>query len=304
MRIAEQSLQMARALSDRHTEAFGLSILGYSTMFQGNMREGARFLEQSLALYRVFGDKIGQATTMEWLSLAHLDLDRTITIARESLELNRELGNLSGIASSLTSLARVAIWSGDLSSPVRWLEEALSISRQIGDQISEATVLISFGTLAYWLSDYRQANLHYEEVIRLSEKTGDHFNNLWAHTFMAYAILRQGNIQQARQIFVDSIGHSQKRGITIGLVFAVEGLASLEVNQKEPERAAWLFAWADTMRERMADSRPPIEQASVDRDIAVIRSQLDEPTFENACKTGRAMMQEQVIETLLLEIRC
>jgi hypothetical protein len=120
---------------------------------------------------------------------------------------------------------------------------------------------------------------------------------------MAYAILRQRDIQRARQLFEDCIKRSQKAGFTIALVFAVEGLASLNVNQNEPERAARLFAWADAMREKIGDSRPPIEQASVDRDLAGIRSQLDDTTFENACKAGRHLTQEQAIEDALLEKR-
>jgi hypothetical protein len=49
---------------------------------------------------------------------------------------------------------------------------------------------------------------------------------------MAYALVRQGDIQQARQMFDDSIRRAQQAGFTIALVFAVEGLASLNVNQK------------------------------------------------------------------------
>jgi predicted ATPase len=303
IQIAEQSLQMARTISDKYTEAFSLYFLGGLTLLQGNVEEGARILEQSLAIYRALGDKIGQAMTMELLAINHFDLERATALARESIQLYRELGHLSGIGSCLITLARLTIWSGDLSSPVLWLEEALSVSRQTGNQITEVVALTNFGTLAYWLCNYHQAMAYYEEAIRLGEKIGDQFDIRWAQIFMAYTILRQGDIQLARQKFVDCIGLSQKVGFTIGLVFAVEGLASLNVAQDEPERALQLFAWADTMREKIGDRRPPIEQASVDRDLAVIRSQLDEPTFENACKTGRAMTQEQVIETLLLETR-
>jgi len=38
-----------------------------------------------------------------------------------------------------------------------------------------------------------------------------------------------------------------------------------------------------------------VEQASVERDLAVIRSQLDDPTFENAYNTSRAMLMEQAV---------
>ena len=304
IRIAGQGLQMARALSDKPVEAFSLSTLGILTLLQGNVDEGARYLEQSLALYRALGDKIGQATVMEWLSIKHDDLNRAIATARESLQLYRELGNPLGVASSLSVLARLTLWSGDISSPRPWVEEALSIARRSGNHVSEGQPLVILGLLAYWNGDLEQAILHYEEAIRLTEKHGDYFTNLWARVYMAYALLRQGDIQQARQMFIDSMCHAHKKGFTIAMVFAVEGLASLEVGQNEVERAGRLFAWADATREEMGDSRPPIEQARVDADLAAIRSCLDEAALEQAREAGRAMTQDQAAAYAMREGRC
>jgi hypothetical protein len=147
IRIAGQSLQMARTLSDRQTEAFSLSCLGAFTLLQGGMGEGTLLLEQGLALYRALGDKIGQAATMEWLSIHQNDLERATAFAKESLGLYRELGHLSGIATSLTYLARLTLWGGDFASPAPWLEEALSISRQLGDHYVKKGLSLFSGLL-------------------------------------------------------------------------------------------------------------------------------------------------------------
>ena len=56
--------------------------------------------------------------------------------------------------------------------------------------------------------------------------------------------------------------------------FVIERVASLNVNQGQPERAARLFAWADATPEKIGDRRPFVEQASVERDLAAIRSGL------------------------------
>jgi hypothetical protein len=49
------------------------------------------------------------------------------------------------------------------------------------------------------------------------------------------------------------------------------------------------------MREDIDDTRPPVEQADVDRDLATIRTHLDEARFTLACAEGRAMTLEQAI---------
>jgi hypothetical protein len=53
------------------------------------------------------------------------------------------------------------------------------------------------------------------------------------------------------------------------------------------ERAVRLFAWADSVRRAIGDPRSPVEQADVDRDFALIRSQLDEVTIDAARAVGR-----------------
>ena len=140
IRLAEQGLQMARAISDKQLEAFSLSLLGVVTHLQGNVGEGVSLLEESIAISRTLGDKISQADTMAWLSLIHHDHE-AMDLSRESLKLYREFGHLSGIKNSLITLARQTIWMGDFSSPVAWLDEALSISRQLGDKTDEAMTL-------------------------------------------------------------------------------------------------------------------------------------------------------------------
>ena len=297
--LAEKSLQMARSLGDKQSEAFSLSILGGFTLLQGSVGEATPLLEQSLALYRELGDKVGQTSTIDWLSINNSDLARAASYAREGLELCRELGDLAGVASILTTLARLTYSQGDFSSPASWLDEVLSLSRQLGDQVREDEALITYGTLAYWQGDYQRAIAFYEEGILLGEKIGYHYQNLWAQIYTAYAVLRQGDIHKAHLLFANGIHDMQKANLLIGLVFAMEGLASLQVNQGQAERGVQLFAWADALREKLGDPRPPVEQASVERDLAIIRSKVDEGEFTRLSTEGRTMTVEQAIDFAL-----
>ena len=298
VRLAEQGLQMARALSDKQLEALSLSLLGVVTHLQGNVGEGVSLLEKSIAISRTLGDKISQADTLGWLSLIHHD-NEAMDLSRESLRLYREFGHLSGIKNSLITLARETMWRGDFSSPVPWLDEALSISRQLGDKPDEAMTLTGIGILAYWKGDYGRANEFYEEAIILSEKIGFRTWNLFIHVHLAYAILRQGEIQRAFSLFEDSIRNTQKAGFMIALIYAMEGLASLNVNQEQPERAAQLFAWADTMRKEISNPRPPVEQNSVEKDLVSIHAQVDDATFEKLWDEGSKLTTEEAIDLAL-----
>jgi tetratricopeptide (TPR) repeat protein len=198
-------------------------------------------------------------------------------------------------------LARLTYWRGDVTSPTVWLEEARSISRQLDDRTAEAYVLATHGNLAYWQGNYPLAIAYLEEAILLNKKSGDRYQNLWAQVSLAYAILRQGDIQQARALFAESIHNTVKAGLTIALVFAVEGLASLDINEGQFGRSARLFAWVDMMRDKLGDHRPPVEQASVEKDLAAIGSKVDDADFARLSAEGRAMTIEQAIR-LAMEV--
>jgi tetratricopeptide (TPR) repeat protein len=297
--IAEQSLRMARTLSDQQAEALSLLMLGRAISLQGNLREGIPVMEQSLASFRALGDKLGQADAMLWLSWSHNDLERSKALLRESLRLYRELGHLSRIADGLALLAHRTIFGGDFSSPIPWLEEACDLFHQLGNITSQGNVSSNYGLLHYWQGDLEQAQAHYQEALRLYEKVGDIRNAVWSQTQIAYIFLRQGEMDQARETFGVAIQQFRKTNSAIGLVYAVEGLAGMKVNQGQVERAAQLFAWADAMRETINDARPPLEQAEVDRNLAVIHAQLDGVTFQAEQTAGRKLTLDEAIELAL-----
>jgi predicted ATPase/class 3 adenylate cyclase len=300
--IATQSLELSRAISDKHAEAFSLWGLGIVFTMQSDVERGISMVEQSLALYQWLGDKLGQANATRFLSLNnHKDLERSKSFLLESLRLYRELGTRSGIAFCLNLLALIAIWEGDFSLSVPWLEEALAIHRQLGNKRAEAETLVNYGSLSYWKGDYERANMYFEESIKLREKISGSPEDwsYWSHVHMAYVRLRQGNIPKANDLFALSLQGFQKANTTIGSVYTIEGLASLHVNQNQLDRATRLFAWADAMREKIGDHRPPIEQASVERDLAVIHSKMDDTEFTRLSADGRTMRVEQAIALAL-----
>ena len=291
---AEESLQVARAFSDRENEALSLLFLGRNIAFPGDYHVGFPLLEQSLALYQSLGDTLGQAMATAWLGNNHNDVERSKSLLLESLKLHRDLGNLSDIAWCLGDLAYQSILAGDLSSPGPWLEEAITLFRQLGDLPNEADTLTSLGTLAHYQDDYQRAHTFFEQAIKLYEKVGG-FWSYWPRVRMAHTFLRQGDYQQAKETFQICIPRFQDDDSVGGLTFIIEGLASLHLNQGYPPRAARLFGWADGMREKSGDHRPLIEQVDVDQDINTCLAQMGKEAFSDAYEEGKKMSLDEAI---------
>jgi predicted ATPase/class 3 adenylate cyclase/DNA-binding CsgD family transcriptional regulator len=294
-KIGNQSLELSRAISDQQAEALSLWDLGMVLSMQGNYKEGIPFVEQSLALYRTLGDKFGQALATVWLATNLNDLERSKAFISESLRLYRELGHLLGIANCLHELALRTIWAGDFSSSVPLLEEARTLYRQLGNKTGEGIVLAEYGTLAYWRGDYQQAYAYYKESFELHENAGEYYLASWAGVNMAYALLRRGDISKAKEMFERWVQRSYNSKDIDLAIYTLEGLASLYVHQAQQERATRLFAWADAMREKIINHRPPVEQRSVERDLAVIHAILGKAELAKLSEEGQAMTVEEAI---------
>ncbi len=300
-RAAEESLQLARSLSDRPTEALALFVIGKIIGAPGDHAGGAPFFEQSLAIYRALGDKVGQATALMRLAIHHSDPAFSLSLILESLKLHRELDNLYDMAFCLIHLSRHAIYRGDFSSPPAWLEEARTLCHALGAQPDEADAINISGLLAYWEGNHQQALTYFEQAIALDEKIGNLYWALWPRVNMAYAFLRDGNEQQAGNHFKICLQQFHKDNSAIGMVYTLEGLASLYVNRAQFELAVQLFACTDAIRKKLGNPRPPVEQGDVDISITTCLAKLGEFAFSDAYEAGQKISLEEAVAYALEE---
>jgi tetratricopeptide (TPR) repeat protein len=290
---AEMSLALSREIGDSQGEAFCLYTLA---TLQEDSFSMHRLLEQSLALYRMLGDKAGQAKILSELGHSYGDgSERALAFAKESLALYREVGDPINVFAQLTSLASLFTQNEDYAAARKLMEEALPMQRQLGLKNEIPYGLAAVGRLAFWQGDLKQARACFEESVVLSDETGQFPQGFWPRAQLAYVLLRQGEIAPARLEFVDSLNRSRTVGGVIGTVFVLEGLASLAVAESQLERAASLFAWADSMRQTNDYTRPANERTDVDRDLSAIRLRLDEAALQVAQAAGRAMTLEEAV---------
>ena len=299
--FAREALALYRELGDQHGVAFALFILGNALCEQDDFAGGRPLVFESLALYRTLGDRLGIAMVLERLGETAdcIEYARTRAYLEESLEQYRALGFAAGIANSLGNLGRLEYRFGDYASARARLTESLEILRRLGP--SNIYIIYNLlGELSLREGHYEQARAYLEESLALAHERGwgEYY---WILVHLGYAVLRQGDPARARALFIEASQSLQEIGSKIGVIYALEGLASLAVAQQQPEQAARLFVWADAMREILENPRWPPEQAEVDRDLATIHAQLDQAAFAAACAAGQAMTLEQAVAFALEE---
>ncbi len=291
---ANQALDLSRGISDQSTEAYSLYILGVSYWNKGDFEQGVPIMKQSLALYEAVGDKLGQATTlMRLVSVSDYEASKAYMV--ESIRLQRELGNLSGLAFSLYYLSIFLTLHGDLSSPFPMAEEALSIFQRLGNSVGEANALTIYGYLAFFKNEYQESISYFKKAIELNEKNGDLMGSLYNRRELAMGLLHQGDMEEAKELLHDCVLQFQKLHAFDGLAKTMVSVASLCVRLEDPVRAALLINWADDLRQKSRSIVWPMQGKFIDEILAKIRTMIDETKFAELSAQGRAMTMEAAI---------
>jgi len=303
--ILEESLALCRELGDKAGLAYGLLHLGIF-LFQRDdaQEEGKKLVIESLEIYRELKNKVGIALVLHYLgSTIEIDVsnyEQLCIYLEEELAICREIEDIASVARSLSDLGDVAIKHGYYDVARRWLEEALTIQKQLGKIGNIIYTLSRLGEVAVRTGDDAQARAYYEEMLsRIHQAGGSLTDTRWVLVKSGYTALWQGDIERARNLLEESLRYFIKLNEKIGVVYALEGLGSLAVLQGHFERTAQLFAWANETRKLINGRRPPVEQADVDRDLAAVRTQLDEAAFAAAQAKGRAMTMDEAIACAL-----
>lgn len=234
-----------------------------------------------------------------WAVNARGDYGRALTLFEESLALYRQVGDRSGIAFVLNALGVWASFQGDDAKAKPLYEESLALRRELGDKWGIAQTLQNFAFIALEESDYARAEALYKEALALWRELGDIRGVARMQSGLAKIAQRQGDYEQAAALGTEALSQLLEVGDKWSFAQGLEGFATLATARGEPERAARLFGTAETLRESIGFPLVPSERVNYDLDVAAVRTQLDQATFNAAWAEGRAMTLEQALEFVL-----
>ncbi|HJR79525.1 MAG TPA: hypothetical protein VJ821_05585, partial [Anaerolineales bacterium] len=300
--IAEECLTLFRACGDRQGEADTLILLGYAIQYHDRRLEADALYEQSLAIARSIGDLRRQALAL--FRLGYDRPERQLRYWEEAIDLFRRAGDRNFAAGLLCLIARFRILlTGDIEKAQKELDEAAQLELLLNKSIGIGGLWGEPGfaksLIAVLRGEYEQAYALLDEMVILAKELGNRMGYLWTRVHIGHVALRAGDLTEARTIFAETTENFHKDGNTIGVVFAVEGLAGLSLAVGKLEQAARLIGWADEARERILNPRPFLEQATVDQVIAACLARLGEAAFSDAYDDGKNMAIDEVVDYAL-----
>jgi DNA-binding CsgD family transcriptional regulator/tetratricopeptide (TPR) repeat protein len=258
----EESLTLFRQLDDPWGAGFALHFLAHVARAQGDFPQATSLFEKSLASFQGMGDKWGSALTLDcWGGALINQGDRSGAARRyeQSVTLLREVGDKWQIPGPLSGLGVLAAASGDYVRATALLEESLAMARETLNSDSGATTLFRMGRALFW----------------------------------------QGDLARAAALFKDSLALRKQRADKAGIAACLDGLAGVAAEGERFEAAARLFGAAQALREAIRNPVAPAQRAEYDRQVATVRTTLDEETLAAAWAVGRAMTLDEAIEYAL-----
>jgi predicted ATPase len=300
--MIDEALSIYEELRDRN----GLA-QGYLTaaLAANTLETGLAYFEKALSLLHETNDKVMTGFALlyfGWL-IETQDYNRKLASLEESLAIYRELGFISGIIEALKQLGALALRAANFELAHLRLDEALSILQQHTSMLGNSiTMSYDLGDLAYYEGNYGLAQIYYENCLSWANQKGLAVPEAWANARLGYLYTRLGKWENARLYYQQALIPYQKGNTRVGVLFTVEGLASLAVCEHQWEKAIQLFSWASKMREDSGELRPLVEQVSVDRDLAVIRDHLTDVEIARLAAKGNTMTIDEAIALALDKI--
>lgn len=171
------------------------------------------------------------------------DLEKARAWYEESMRLSRDLDDKYNLAGVLGGLAWTLVRQHDTTiSALSLLQEGVEMARASGESWSLANALESLGRFKYRQGQLEQAHQLFAESVALMRKLGDK-ESLSRFLYQFVSLeVSRGNMSQAAVMAQESFDLAQGLGTTPSKAIALENLASVALFQGNYERASDFFS--------------------------------------------------------------
>lgn len=295
--LLREGVTAARESGDTWAIANSLESLGRLLHYQGYTGEARGLLNESVALSRELGDKENLArilTTLVSIDIAQGNITQAAALAQESFALAQELGTRPLIALVLDSLGDVALFLGEYERAAQLFEERLMLARELGDKPTIAMKQLHLGDIALAQGDPAQATTFVQESLRFFREQGDNPNIAAALSVLGDIKRAQGKFKEATALYKEAALLDKEVGNKMDIGKHLIGLATTAIEQGQPERAARLFGFAESMLTPYRGMHPA-QRLDYEWAVEHVRARLGEQVFASAWSNGRMMTFDEVL---------
>jgi len=294
----EQCLSEFRELNEPYWEAISHRILSYILYAQEKIKY-YEIAAQILELARKAGERLNLAKALvdygDWLYFLNR-VNEAKKYQEEADMLFKQIG--SNISRASSGLAEIAWFNGDYEKARSLYLEQLERFRLSGEKFYRSEVISGLGLLAQEEGNLDQAQTYMEEAVVTAREIENYPIMMYRQAILGNILYLQGNIERAKQNFMEGIHLANGRGSHPKVRFLVFMLYSICI--ENPENSARLIGVIDNSRREMDTLMEPlVKRIFYDRAEAHARKVLGEAAFESAFAEGQKMSVDEALELAL-----
>ena len=225
----EAFLSDSRGGQPTPARAMALYAAGELALGQGDPTKAVALLEESLDLYRGFGDEKGIAIVLAELgqaARAQGNYDRATALSEEGFARSRAVGHRDAAAIALNTLGHIECKRGHLGSAKARHEESLVYFRAVGNKRGVAYTLSSLAVAALDGGETEHGRSLSEESLSLYTELGDKAGMALALTNLGDVARERGQDERARVLYDDALHLFRELGNERGAARALARLAN------------------------------------------------------------------------------
>ena len=215
---------------------------------------------------------------------------------QESLDIAREIGDITRIASVLQPLGMAALGLGQLATAREYIEEAVLLARQLDKQRELAAALMALAQLHRMEAQLDVAEPLYREALFLARSLHDQETTAIGLLNLAMVCIGQDCGSQARPMLLEVLTIVSQIGSRPVGQSALEVTAGWCASLEAWESAVLLFGAAEAQAERAGLRRDAVDEAFLSPLMARARKALTPEHFDLTASSGRQRLYQDALQ--------
>ncbi len=230
--LSERALGMVE--KDTKEEAMVLGNLGLIYRKRGELDKAEDMHNKSLEIEKKLGRLEGMASDYGNLGLIYRvrgDLDKADDMHKKSLEIEKKLGRLEGMASDYGNLGLIYLTKGDLDKAEDMQNKSLEIEKKLGRLEGMAIQYGNLGLIYQTKGDLDQAEDMHKKALKIDEKLGRREGMACQYAALGLVYAARGKLDKAEEMHIKGLEIEEKLGRLEGIARQYGNLGSVYKQQ-------------------------------------------------------------------------
>ncbi|HPS92234.1 MAG TPA: tetratricopeptide repeat protein [Methanothrix sp.] len=240
----QQAIKAAETINDQKQISGWGQNLGVNFQRMGKYDEARELHKKSLAISRELGDNSGIVSSLlnlGMLAQAIGDYDEARELYQQSMAISQDVGNKSGMCKSLHVLGNLAQATGELDEARKFYQQSIKILRELGNERDNSKLFHNMGTLAQSAGELDETRKLYQQSLAISRKLGDQYGMSRVLHQMGTLAQATGELDEARKLYQQSMKILQDLGDRKGVASSLHNLGMLAQVRGYQDEACKLY---------------------------------------------------------------